>query len=265
MDIQVNGYNLPEVISFNYDEIKSELISKVEKYSTIVYDDDQIKEAKADKAQLNKLKKALNDERIRQEKEYMKPFTDFKAKVNDLIKIIDEPVSVIDSQVKAYEEKAKERKLDQIKSEFESLDKPDFLTFEKVFKPRWLNSSVSMKAVKDDLEVILIEVQRDLETLSFSFEAQEIYKDTLDLNKAITEGRKLEAIAEKKKQAEAEKPVQEEKEVQEVKEEKTKAEELGKGPRWMTFSVYVTDEDIEDMLDYFDRNLIPIQMPISAE
>ena len=43
--------------------------------------DEKIKEAKADKANLNKLKKALNEERIRREREYMEPFNDFKAKV----------------------------------------------------------------------------------------------------------------------------------------------------------------------------------------
>ena len=51
--------------------MKQELTEKVSMYETLVYTDDQIKEAKADKAQLNKLKKALNDERIRIEKEYM--------------------------------------------------------------------------------------------------------------------------------------------------------------------------------------------------
>ena len=46
------------VINRIYEELKQELTEKVSMYETMVYTDDQIKEAKADKANLNKLKKA---------------------------------------------------------------------------------------------------------------------------------------------------------------------------------------------------------------
>ena len=80
MQLKMSDYQLPEKILFNYDELKQDLLEKVSMYETLVYTDDQIKDAKADKAALNKLKKALNDERIRLEKEYMGPFNEFKAK-----------------------------------------------------------------------------------------------------------------------------------------------------------------------------------------
>ena len=66
MELKVNEYQLPEQILFNYEELKAELTEKVQHYETLVYTDDQIKEAKADRATLNKLKKALSDERILQ-------------------------------------------------------------------------------------------------------------------------------------------------------------------------------------------------------
>ena len=103
MELKINEVQLPEQITFNYEELKQELTEKVSMYETLVYTDEQIKEAKVDKASLNKLKKALNDERIRREKEYMKPFDDFKAKINEIIDIIDKPVALIDKQVKEYE------------------------------------------------------------------------------------------------------------------------------------------------------------------
>ena len=105
MELRVNEVAIPEKIDFNYEELKAELTSKVSFYETLVYTDDQIKDAKADKANLNKLKRALNDERIRREKEYMQPFNVFKAQINEIIGIIDKPIAVIDEQVKAYDEK----------------------------------------------------------------------------------------------------------------------------------------------------------------
>ena len=54
MELKVNEVSIPEQITFNYDELKRDLIDKVSTYETLVYTDDQIKQAKADKANLNK-------------------------------------------------------------------------------------------------------------------------------------------------------------------------------------------------------------------
>ena len=50
MELRVNEVAIPEKIDFNYEELKAELTSKVSFYETLVYTDDQIKDAKADKA-----------------------------------------------------------------------------------------------------------------------------------------------------------------------------------------------------------------------
>lgn len=131
MELKVNEVAVPEQITFNYEELKQELTEKVSMYETLVYTDDQIKQAKADKANLNKLKKALNDERIRREREYMQPFNDFKQKINEIIGIIDKPVAVIDKQVKEYEEKQKSEKMEAIKEYWDNCDVPEGLSFEK--------------------------------------------------------------------------------------------------------------------------------------
>lgn len=89
MQLKVNEVAIPAEITFNYEELKTELTEKVSMYETLVYTDEQIKETKEDKANLNKLKKALNDERISMEKSYMQPFNVFKAQVNEIIGIID--------------------------------------------------------------------------------------------------------------------------------------------------------------------------------
>ena len=108
MELRINEVTTPEQITFNYDELKQELTEKMAFYETLVYTDEQVKDAKADRASLNKLKKALNDERLRQEREYMKPFDTFKAQINEIIGIIDKPVALIDKQVKDFEEKKKQ-------------------------------------------------------------------------------------------------------------------------------------------------------------
>ena len=103
MELIVKEVVIPEKIEFNYAELKSEIETKLEVYKNLVYEEKDLKLAKADKSSLNKLKKALNDERIRREKEYMKPFNDFKNQINEIIDIIDEHVKLINYQIKDYE------------------------------------------------------------------------------------------------------------------------------------------------------------------
>ena len=213
MELKVNEYQLPEVIAFNYEEIKNELAERVHIYETVVYDDTQIKQAKADRADLNRFKKALNDERIRREKEYLKPFTDFKDKINELIKIVDKPCEVIDKQIKAYEEQEKVKKREKIIDFWENELRedittlpPEWLKLEAIFDDKWLNASVSIATAKNDIKARLEGIKNDLATLtslpSFGFEATEVYKSTLDINRAINEGRRLEEIQRRKEEAE---------------------------------------------------------------
>ena len=207
MELRVNEPQLPAEIVFNYDEIKLELAQTLQKYETAVYTADQMKLAKADKASLNKLRKALNDERIRREREYMKPFADFKQKINELISLIDKPVGLIDSQIKEYEEQKKQEKRKQIEEYFESeCDFPEWLKLEQIFVPVWLNATCSMKSIEGDLKAIQETIANDLAVLAempeFGFEATEVYKQTLKLAAAVNEGKRLADIQKRKEEAE---------------------------------------------------------------
>ena len=202
MELKINAVTLPETISFNYEELKNELIEKTAKYETMVYSDDQIKLAKEDRANLNKLKKALNDERIRQEKEYMQPFNVFKAQINEIISIIDKPILMIDGQVKEFEEQKKKEKLEQCKLIFDATAHPEWLNFEQIFNQKWLNASVTQKAITEEIDTAITTINNNISALQilpeFSFEAIETYKVTLDINKALEEGKRLAEIQKKK-------------------------------------------------------------------
>ena len=208
MEMKVNELVLPEQITWNYEELKTELAEKVQKYETMVYTEDQVKDAKADVASLRKLKKALNDERIRREKEYMKPFNVFKDQVNEIISIIDKPVQLIDSQLVEYEEERKRKKKADIEAFWNETEHPEWVTMTKVFEDAWLNASYSEAKIKKEIDTKIGLINTDADTISrlpeFSFEAMETYKDTLDLNRAIQEGQRLSEIQKRKAEAEAE-------------------------------------------------------------
>jgi hypothetical protein len=266
MELKMQPYTLPEKVGFNYEELKTGLQEKVSMYQTLVYTDENIQEAKKDKAKLNKLKKALNDERIRLQKEYLEPFNVFKGQIDELISIIDKPVSLIDKQVKEYDEIQKKKKRDEIEAYFNEIVFPDWVKFEMVFDRTWLNTSVSMKSIKGSLDVLLERIEKDLVTLEklpeFSFESIEVYKTTLDINKAIQEGNRLSEMQKKKQEQERLKA--EAKEIAEngvrkiaekhgvnvgdlIKVKPTEPEKM-----WIGFKAHLTVEQAHQLKNFFD-------------
>lgn len=270
MEFKINEVQLPEKISFNYEELKQELQEKAKLYASLVYGDEEIKQAKADKAKLNKLKTALNDERIKQEREYMKPFNEFKAQVNEIIGIIDQPIAAIDEQVKAYESKQKEEKLEKIKEFWENTEHPEWLTCKQIFDQKWLNASVSLKKVQEAITEKLAQIDADVKSLEnlpeFSFEAVETYKQTLDINKAISEGQRLADIQRRKAEAEAARlkvEMEKEKIVPEIETpapEPAQAEPKVEAVKsWVKFAALLSKEDAQELAAFCKSRQIEIK------
>ena len=273
MELKVNEYQLPEQILFNYEELKAELTEKVQHYETLVYTDDQIKEAKADRATLNKLKKALSDERIRREREYMQPFNEFKSRINEIISIIDKPVAVIDKQIKEYEDTKKQEKLEEIKKLWSEMEAPDGMTLDKVFNDRMLNSSFNMKHVKQCFIDAIDRFNRYMAVLvnlpEYSFEAQQEYISSLDLSKAMNEANRLSRLAKQKAEYEAEqerlRAEEEKKAVQPVvpdvdADSVSKVEKVTPDPiptkQWVAFQALLSTEDALALKEFFNsRNI----------
>lgn len=268
MDLRVEEYQLPSEIGFNFEELKNELAVRIEQYKVTVYTDDLIKDAKKDKANLNRLDKALNDERIRRQKEYMKPFDDFKAKIDELRAIIKEPVALIDARVSEYEEKKKAEKAAQIESLFESKNTHEWLTIDRIWSEKWLNASVSMNAIESDIDGLIeqaVSQYHSLEILpNYSLEACECYKKTLSIQQALSEVAKLTEYAKAREEAEKRKAEMERIRAEEEARMKAEAEAKAKEQnpdvddvptseekpverKWLAFWAYVSKEQAHEL------------------
>lgn len=206
MELKIRELAIPARVEWNYEELKAELTKATADYKGLVYTAETIGDAKKDKAKLNALKKALNDARIRKEREYMEPFTVFKAQVGELVKLIDEPLAAIDGQVKAYEEQRRQEKAAAIKALISGKNFPDGYNLRPVMNPRWLNATYKESQISAELDAALERIKADTATLNslpeFSFEAVEVYKQTLDVSAALNEARRLKDIKDRKEAAE---------------------------------------------------------------
>ena len=135
------------VIETNLNELEAYVNENLAKYQGLVYTDDQIKDAKTDRRNLNNLGKAINDWRIRQEREFNEPFAAVKEQCNRVVGRIKETSGEIDSQVKAYEQSKKEQKKQQIAAYWDEIKLHD-IPLEQIFDERWLNTTFSEKEWK---------------------------------------------------------------------------------------------------------------------
>lgn len=285
MELRIVPYQIPEKIEFNYEEIVQEIEPTVNEKASLYYSDEDMPDAKKDRAKFNTFKKAINDERIRRKKEYMRPFEEFEAKVKDINVLVDKAVIAIDKQIKEYEDNQKREKLDKIKALWTQMAVPEGMTMEKVYEERMLNTSFSMKKVETCFELAIGKFNRDMATLAalpeFGFEAQQVYLSTFDINKALAEGQRMAQIQKQKAEYEAEqarrKAEEEAKKVAEqVPVEVVTAEEIAqsrqeyieaasvngvhvpKAPKkqWVAFQALLTMEQAMELKKFFDDRAI---------
>lgn len=214
MELRINTWKSPEVIDFNFEELKEEITNKSALYKNMVYTDETIKDAKSDRALLNKFKTALEDKRKEVKKQCLEPYNQFEKQIKELVAIIDEPVKLIGEQITEFEDREKAEKHEQIIELFNKAGFQSFVTLEQIYDPKWLNKSVSLKSIEEELTNTVYRIGHDVTTINslkeYSFEALEHYKKTLDLAGAIAEGQRLADIQKRKLEHEAELKAREE-------------------------------------------------------
>lgn len=208
MELKIYENHEQKEIKWNNEELKAEIAEKVKDYKNLVYTDNQIKDAKADRAKLNKLVKALEDKRKEVKKECLQPYEKFESQIKEVIEIVNEPIALIDGQVKEYEEQKKKEKQEQIEKLFEEKNIFDWLKLEKIFDTKWLNATSSISKIESEIDEKVAKIDAEISTLQslkeFSFEAIETYKNCLDLSLAIAEGQRLAEIQRRKEEAKKE-------------------------------------------------------------
>lgn len=279
MELRVSELAIPERIDWNYEELKTGLIKATEEYRGLVYTDENIKDAKKDIASLRKLKDALNNERIRLQKEYLAPFAEFKKQVDELIALVDEPVKAIDTQVKEYTNMKAKEKAEAIDALVKEKAFPEGFNLGPIYNPKWMNASYSLKKIGEELDAAKDRISDDIDTIEcipdYAFEAMDVYKRTLDLRAAVSEAQRLRDLARQKAEAELRRKQAEEERIRQANlkalEDANKAEapapvEYGieepvEAPEreWVTFSAYVTVDEAKALAAWLKERGISIR------
>ena len=218
LEVQISRNN--GTIDFNFEDLKDALTAELELYKNLVFTEDTKADAKKTVAELRKLKKQISDKRIEVKKLYMQPYTDFEAKVKELDKLINEPITFISEQIDAFEQKRIEEKRELINEIYLELvsereDIAGYAELNRVYDSKWENASTSKKTIQEAITSYLDSVDNDIaaiESMESEYESKALmrYKETGVLSDALLtirqwEKQKEEILkAEEEKQAEAE-------------------------------------------------------------
>ena len=181
-------------IVWNADEIAEYVAGRVGYYKKLVYTDDQIVEAKKDRAELNKFISALKAKDREIKKLCLQPYEEFHKKMQQIIAQVEEPVNLIDRQVKEYEDQQKTAKTEEIKKLFEEKGFQPWVTLERIWNPSWLNKSYSLKKIEADLSTIQHSIGEDILLINQMGEGQPAalreYQRSMDKTKAVEAGKR---------------------------------------------------------------------------
>lgn len=195
---------LPAVLEFNFEDLKKALAERMELYRGLVVTEDGIKAAKQDRADLNKLREAIEAKRKEVKKACMAPYTEFEGRVKELVQLVDAPIAAIDGQLKEYEKKRRAEKRAEIAAIYEETvgELKGILPFERLWRDEWYNTAWSMKKIREAIVAAEGKTASDLEVLStveseFAEAVRLKYLEALDLNAALAERARLQERAAK--------------------------------------------------------------------
>ena len=95
-ELQLLSRQQPGQVSIdNFQELKTALTAVLERYEGMVYTEDRLADAKADKKELSRLRRDIDDRRKEIKKAYLAPYQDFEAQVKELLAMVDAPLDEI--------------------------------------------------------------------------------------------------------------------------------------------------------------------------
>lgn len=156
--------SIPQAIE-NLEQLKAEIAPKMEEYRSLVVTENGIKAAKADKANLNKFKKVIDDQRIAVKKQCLAPYEAFEKECKELEALIIAPIAAIDTQIKAFEDAEKNKKYAELQAYFESVNDVEFLKLDDVLNQKWGNKTLSINTLKEEISANISRISGEYEQI----------------------------------------------------------------------------------------------------
>lgn len=154
-------------IQANFDECKAWLDENLAPYRTMVVTEDGIASAKSYRATIRKVAARIDECRKMAKEAAMQSYKPFEEKCKALTALCDESAANLDGQIKAFDEAKKAEKGERLRVFFNQSigEMNDFLTFENIFNPRWLNATYAEEQARKDIICEIAKCSNAVESL----------------------------------------------------------------------------------------------------
>lgn len=210
LTVRVEHPELP-AIRWNEAEVQQNLTEMLAAYTGRVYTPETIKDAKADRAAVNKLDKQLSDAARSAKAFYMKPLEEFLQSAKQMQGQCKAVSGAIDQQVKAVEEAERQDKQDALRAVYADCigELREMIPFDRLLVPQWLNKTYdlakasrelrkSVETRREELRLIRDNCGEDAEACTTE------YLRELNLNAALVEHSRRQNARDAQRRAEAE-------------------------------------------------------------
>lgn len=149
--------------------------------------------AKAELASLRKTREEVEKRRKEVKAQCLVPYNDFEEKVKELLEIIDEPICLIDSQLKEMEaERIRKRHADVEAMYADCIGEwAEYLPLKEIYVKKWDNATTSLKQIEKELLAMVEKVSSEVAIIRNTQsdvvdDALKIYQKSRDLGAALT-------------------------------------------------------------------------------
>lgn len=253
----------------NFASVKAKALEDVAVFKGIVISEDNLEEAPKWRAELNKKAKRISDFRIAFEKDYKKRIEKSTSQLKELASIYTEASMNIDEQVKSFDDKRKQEKIEQIQQIFEDV----FSEWKTIFNVskiesfsdgKWMNKGTSLDSIRKFMTDTKSKIENGISSirgLKSKYEQEMIHAflQRLDMSDALNRKTQLEDFEEQmnaKKRAEESAKEESQQSVQEniqdtVHVEENVKEEAKEEPIYrLQFAVYGTKEQLRVVANF---------------
>lgn len=202
LSLQIRKKTIGE-LETNASQVRDIVKKVLVQYETKKYTEEDLQEAKRDRATLNKAEKGIKDDLKKIKSEWMTPLSNLESIISDISNNIKKANSSIDLFVKSCEAKEKEDKKAKIQDYFNrEIKNNTILKFENVFKEEWLNKTFAEKNIINAIDDAIYKSNKEIELIDShpeKGELMEIYLVKKDYASSVIElnarnKRKEEAI-----------------------------------------------------------------------
>lgn len=176
-----------------YEQLKVQALEVAKIIRETEVNEETIKNAKKLLASANKAVNELEDRRISIKREIMTPYQDFELKVKEIVGIVKEADNEIRSKVRELEQLERDKKENQLRDIWELRIRPykditKILSFEDWLEPSYLNKSIPINKVEENMTQWLEVRKKDIGTINSLGDSVDIlaeYATCLDLSESI--------------------------------------------------------------------------------